>query len=58
VYPGRLSVSRAFGNISAKDPALGGLSKVIISEPEIRTQVLEPDSDFIVMGSDGIFDRL
>jgi len=29
---------------------------VITSEPDITTQVLGPDDQFIVMGSDGLYD--
>ena len=36
VFPGRLSVSRTFGDIEAKLPRFGGNPNVIICEPEIR----------------------
>lgn len=36
VFPGRLSVSRSFGDIEAKLPKYGGNMSVIIAEPEIR----------------------
>jgi len=36
VYPGRLSVSRTFGDIEAKFRQYGGLPNVISAEPEIR----------------------
>lgn len=36
VLPGRLSVSRAFGNFEAKWSDLGGNSKVLIAVPEIK----------------------
>ncbi|CAD8059721.1 unnamed protein product [Paramecium sonneborni] len=58
VMPGRLSVSRTFGDIEAKLQQFGGNSKVVISEPEIKIFKLNQDHDFIVMGSDGIFDKL
>ena len=35
VFPGKLSVSRAFGDWEAKDPFSGGNPKVIICEPEV-----------------------
>lgn len=35
VFPGRLSVSRTFGDIEAKRPRYGGNPNVIICEPEI-----------------------
>jgi len=36
VFPGRLSVSRTFGDIEAKHPKYEGNPKVVIAEPEIR----------------------
>lgn len=58
VYPGRLSVSRTFGDIFAKMPELGGNIKSIIAVPEIKAFKILRDHDFIVLGSDGIFDKL
>lgn len=36
VFPGRLSVSRTFGDIEAKVREYGGIPNVISAEPEIR----------------------
>lgn len=36
VFPGRLSVSRSFGDIEAKLAKYGGNERVIIADPEIR----------------------
>ena len=36
VFPGRLSVSRTFGDIEAKKSDLGGNPKVIVADPEIK----------------------
>lgn len=58
VFPGRLSVARTFGDIEAKRARFGGNPNVIISDPEIRCFKIEPNFDFIVIGCDGIFDRL
>ncbi|CAD8144739.1 unnamed protein product [Paramecium pentaurelia] len=58
VMPGRLSVSRTFGDIEAKLEQFGGNSRVVISEPEIKIIKLNQEHDFIVMGCDGIFDKL
>ncbi len=59
VLPGRLSVSRTFGDIEGKLEKYGGLEGVIIAQPEISQFTLKPDfHDFIVLGCDGIFDRL
>lgn len=59
VAPGRLSVSRTFGDLEAKYPDLGGMIGVVICDPEIKVLKGEAsDLDFIVFGSDGIFDKL
>lgn len=59
VLPGRLSVSRTFGDIEAKLTKYGGKEGVIIAQPEISQFTLKPDfHDFIVLGCDGIFDRM
>lgn len=57
VLPGRLSVSRAFGDIEAKDSFLGGNSKVLIATPDIKSFEITSQYDFIVMGSDGIYEK-
>lgn len=58
VVPGRLSVSRAFGDADAKLKFLGGKPGVVIAEPDVKSFRISKKYDFIVMGSDGIFDRL
>ena len=59
MLPGRLSVSRTFGDIEAKMEKFGGKPGVIIAEPEIsQFSIDENTHDFIVLGCDGIFDRL
>ena len=60
VYPGGLSVTRAFGDIEAKDPAprYGGNPDITIAEPEIKEFEIEGEYDFLVMGSDGVFSKL
>ncbi len=57
VLPGRLSVSRTFGDAEAKIESLGGKPGVIIARPEIRTFEVE-EADFLMLCSDGVFDRL
>jgi protein phosphatase 2C family protein 2/3 len=57
VYPGRLSVSRSFGDIEAKLPKYGGNMRVINAEPEIRKFKITPDHDFVLLACDGIFDK-
>ena len=41
VFPGRLSVSRTFGDIEAKMEKYGGNPKVVNAEPEIETFVID-----------------
>ncbi|OMJ88236.1 hypothetical protein SteCoe_9899 [Stentor coeruleus] len=56
--PGRLSVSRTIGDLYAKSPELGGNPEVIIALPEIKAFKILPEYDFIIIGSDGVFDKL
>lgn len=58
VLPGRLSVSRTFGDLEAKIKQLGGNPNVVIAEPDIKAFRVTDAHDFIVMGSDGIFDKI
>lgn len=59
VFPGRLSVCRTFGDVEAKLQALGGMQDCVVCTPDI---VFEPKGtstlDYIIIGSDGIFDKL
>lgn len=59
VAPGRLSVSRTFGDIEAKHPDLGGMPGVVVCDPDILYMKNGgQECDFIILGSDGIFDKL
>jgi protein phosphatase 2C family protein 2/3 len=58
IYPGRLSVSRSFGDVEAKLERHGGNPNVLIATPEIKAFKIKREHDFIVMACDGIFDRL
>ena len=58
VFPGRLSVSRTFGDIEAKKQKYGGNPNVIVCDPEIRSFKLKNNFDFFFIGCDGIFERL
>jgi len=58
VLPGRLSVSRTFGDAESKLIKYGGNPNVIIAEPEIKAFKISKDYDFILLASDGIFDKL
>ncbi len=58
VLPGRLSVSRTFGDAEAKIEKFGGNSRVVIATPEIKQFKISGEHDFVVLGCDGIFDKL
>jgi protein phosphatase 2C family protein 2/3 len=58
VLPGKLSVSRTFGDIEAKDIKYGGNPHVVISTPEIKYFDITPANDFILLGCDGIFEKM
>lgn len=59
VHPGRLSVSRTFGDPHAKFERLGGNPNVVIAVPDITNfKVINSHHDFIIIASDGIYDRL
>jgi len=58
VFPGRLSVSRTFGDVEAKLSKFGGMSGVIIAVPDITQFKINSEMDFIVLGCDGIYDQL
>jgi protein phosphatase 2C family protein 2/3 len=57
VKPGGLSVSRTFGDIESKMHTMGGASGTVVCEPE-TTAFTYDDIDFLVMGCDGVFDKL
>ena len=57
--PGRLSVSRTFGDLEAKHPDLGGMHGVVVSTPDVDiVRNVSTDIDYLVIGSDGIYDKL
>ena len=58
VFPGRLSVSRSFGDIEAKLRKYGGNKRVIVADPEIRVFDVVDDMDYVILACDGIFDKL
>jgi protein phosphatase PTC2/3 len=58
VLPGRLSVSRTFGDCVAKMEKYGGNPNCIIADPEIYMVPNSPNLDYVLIASDGIFDRL
>lgn len=58
VYPGKLSITRTIGDIEAKEKHFGGLSNCIITDPEICKYKLNGKEDFIILGCDGIFEKM
>lgn len=57
--PGRLSVSRTFGDAQAKLEKFQGNPNVVICDPEIfHIKIDQNNHDYILLGCDGIFDRL
>lgn len=58
VFPGRLSVSRTFGDIEAKLSKLDGNPRVVVHDPDILVFKIDKSHDFIVIGCDGIFDKM
>ncbi len=51
-------MSRTFGDIEAKKPKYGGNPRVVIATPDVKSFKIEDNYDFIVLGCDGIFDKL
>ncbi len=51
-------MSRTFGDAEAKLAKFKGNPNVIISMPEIKSFKISKDHDFIMLASDGIFDKL
>ncbi len=49
VLPGRLSVSRTFGDIEAKKPKYGGNPKVVIADPEVKAFKVQNNYDFVLL---------
>jgi serine/threonine protein phosphatase PrpC len=50
VFPGRLSVSRSFGDVEAKIANLGGMHGVIVPTPDIISFKIDSEVDFLVLG--------
>lgn len=53
-------MSRTFGDIEAKLPRLEGNPNVVIAEPDVTAFKVTEESklDFILIGCDGIFDKM
>jgi protein phosphatase 2C family protein 2/3 len=50
VFPGRLSVSRTFGDIEAKREKFGGNPNVVIAVPDIKEFTIDDKMDFLLLG--------
>jgi serine/threonine protein phosphatase PrpC len=57
VFPGRLSVSRTFGDIEAKYPKYGGNPMCVIPTPDIKCFKIRNNYDFIILACDGVFEK-
>jgi len=57
INPGGLSVSRTFGDKESKDIKYGGAEGIVVPDPDVFDFDLD-GADFIILGSDGVFDRL
>jgi serine/threonine protein phosphatase PrpC len=60
---GVLAVSRAFGDVALKehDERTGDLclsTNPIVATPDVHSQIIGPDVEFAVLGTDGLFDIL
>lgn len=51
---GELSVARAIGDWHMKDPK--GSSSPLSAEPELQEMVLNEEDEFLILGSDGLWD--
>ena len=58
VLPGRLSVSRTLGDCTAKMEKYGGNPRCIIPDPDVFIVPNSDDLDYVLIGSDGIFDKI
>lgn len=57
VFPGRLSVCRTFGDFEAKMTKYGGNPGVVVVDPDIFEVKVDSNTDFMLLGCDGVFDR-
>lgn len=58
IKPGGLSVSRSFGDIESKLKEYGAIEGTLIVEPVIKKFKITKYSDFVLIASDGVFDKL
>ena len=57
VLPGKLSVSRTFGDYRAKNHHKDGNSKVLIATPDIKKFKITSKMQYLLLGSDGLFEH-
>lgn len=50
IVPGKLSISRSFGDILAKDSRFGGNPRVLLGVPEVTKIQLRDEMDCVVIG--------
>lgn len=58
MLPGRLSVSRTFGDPEAKLEFKGGNPNVVACLPDVEAFKIAKDHDFLFLACDGIFDKM
>ena len=58
MFPGGLTISSSIGDVESKYPQFGGRTRVVISTPDIISINYKNTFDFILLGCDGIFDKL
>lgn len=51
-------MSRTFGDTECKLEHTNGNPNVVIAKPEIKSFLIDKGHDFVVLGCDGIFDKM
>lgn len=51
-------MSRTIGHVESKIKDKGNLSEIVIAEPEVKVLDLNVNMDFVIAGTQGIFDYL
>ena len=57
MYPGGIKLSRTMGSAESKIKELGGNNNIVTSDPEITSFELKAEHDFLLLGSNGIFNQ-
>ena len=58
ITPGKLYVTRAFGDLDAKIEQYGGNPLVLIVDPEIKSFKISQELDFLLLATDSIYEKL